>query len=493
METVSITLFYDAAVFAIYLFSLIGKGLCLAYFLQEFLKHKHFSRGFASFLTILIYVSFCLVSRQAMPEEERLLSVLGQVCFSCLAIWLIIRLLYIGVPRLTAFLIVCFTAISQLSLFISYTLLYFGGNITHLWLWFLEKDRFTSLNSFMLTVEVSLNLLLFFQVMVQLFLLFFSLKRISKDFVHKDVIRQTEERFLLFPALTGLLLCMMLRMIIISAEDSLLLYQEYPFLAILVPIIMLFSLFSILSGVKLFQDMLSLQKEKNSRIILEQQIHTLQKQTQEMERLYSGIRGLKHDMKNTLSVVMQLSRKKQMDAALNQELETYLARLKTDMDAFDTDFHTGNRVVDTLLKMKQYEIGCWNTKLTIEAEGLLFPDGLNIESYDLAIILGNALDNAMEACCRLAQNRLEAKLFIRLSSFCKNNLFFLEISNSFDEILNTGSSQEFPLTLKPDKTIHGIGLKNIKATALKYDGEADWMADGSVFCLTVMMKAKPNV
>ena len=182
-----------------------------------------------------------------------------------------------------------------------------------------------------------------------------------------------------------------------------------------------------------------------------------------------------------------------MDAALNQELETYLARLKTDMDAFDTDFHTGNRVVDTLLKMKQYEIGCWNTKLTIEAEGLLFPDGLNIESYDLAIILGNALDNALEACCRLAQNRLEAKLFIRLSSFCKNNLFFLEISNSFDGILNTGSSQEFPLTLKPDKTIHGIGLKNIKATALKYDGEADWMADGSVFCLTVMMKAKPNV
>ena len=70
METVSITLFYDAAVFAIYLFSLIGKGLCLAYFLQEFLKHKHFSRGFASFLTILIYVSFCLASRQGSGNDD---------------------------------------------------------------------------------------------------------------------------------------------------------------------------------------------------------------------------------------------------------------------------------------------------------------------------------------------------------------------------------------------------------------------------------------
>ena len=75
----------------------------------------------------------------------------------------------------------------------------------------------------------------------------------------------------------------------------------------MVPAVLLLSFLSILFGVKLFQDMIYWNREKSSRIILEKQVSSLQEHMGEMERVYSGIRGMRHDMKNTISVIMQLA------------------------------------------------------------------------------------------------------------------------------------------------------------------------------------------
>lgn len=54
-------------------------------------------------------------------------------------------------------------------------------------------------------------------------------------------------------------------------------------------------------------DMICWNREKSGRLILENQIGSLQEHMEEMERIYSGIRGMKHDMKNTLAVIQRLS------------------------------------------------------------------------------------------------------------------------------------------------------------------------------------------
>ena len=51
--------------------------------------------------------------------------------------------------------------------------------------------------------------------------------------------------------------------------------------------------------------------------------------------------------------LLQLTNEASRDSLPGKEVEAYLSRLKENMDAFDTEFHTGNRIVDTLLKMKQ--------------------------------------------------------------------------------------------------------------------------------------------
>ena len=129
----------------------------------------------------------------------------------------------------------------------------------------------------------------------------------------------------------------------------------------------------------------------------------------------------------------------------------------------------------------------------LDAEQLIFPAGLVIQSYDYGVILGNALDNAMEACKNLYDQERKDELFIRLSSFRRGNQFFIEVASSFDGKVLRGKEKEFPQTHKEDKKLHGMGLYHIKSTAEKYYGAVEWSAAGKVFTLTIMMQNERRI
>ena len=279
--------------------------------------------------------------------------------------------------------------------------------------------------------------------------------------------------------------------------------------------------------------MILLGRERNSRITLEQQIDNMQEHMGEMEHLYAGVRSLRHDMKNTLTVLMRLSAATKEEE--KAELTAYLTELNRSFDKLELRFQTGNAVADALLSMKYHEIKrCFSVeggsekqnggasgyyddpdlvlnsaaggrqgsfgqedlkKLDFQTDNLIFPENLAIQSYDIGVILGNALDNAIEACKRLIQRYPQAKPFIRLSSFQRGKYFFLEIANSFDGTLKQNRQSEFPATLKNEKQIHGIGFANMKKTAEKYDGAVDFSVEGNpgmpgfaIFTLSIMMK-----
>ncbi len=243
--------------------------------------------------------------------------------------------------------------------------------------------------------------------------------------------------------------------------------------------------------------MILLSRERNSRIILEQQIDTLQEHIRETERLYEGVRSVKHDMKNTLSVLMRLFAEK--GSVDDPELTAYLAEMNQSFDRLELRFRTGNTVADALLNMKYHEMIRLIPDLNFQADGLLFLEHMPIQSYDIGVILGNALDNAMEGCMRLKEEYPAAKPLIRLSSLQRGRYFFLEIANSFDGKLSLNGGSEFPATRKKDKHLHGIGLENMKKTAEKYGGTVDYSVEGNpdannsrsgyaIFTLSVMMK-----
>ena len=303
------------------------------------------------------------------------------------------------------------------------------------------------------------------------------------------IMQKTELMFILTPSMTGLLLCIFLRMIIVTVEQGIpvLLYDRYPLLVVVIPAVLTLSLLSILYGVKLFQDMVVLNQEKQRRVIMEQQIKGLQNHVNEMERVYSGIRGMRHDIKNQMAVVMQLVEQIKNKEDISTEWNRYLLELNRSIDRLELQFRTGNVVADAILNMKFHEAKSKMENIRIEVDNLIFPKDLKIESYDLAVILCNALDNAIEACEKMS---FDEERFLCASSFQNGKMFFLKFENSFSGKIKIEKGAEFPTTGKKNKELHGIGFYNMKLSVQKYYGALDWEIEGEVFQLTVMMQNK---
>ncbi|MGN0345877.1 MAG: sensor histidine kinase [Suilimivivens sp.] len=414
----------------------------------------------------------------------------GTLALSLCIISFLALCFYKAFHPVTVFLVVSFQAVLDISSYVAAILIGEPGNkLPDVWNWCLRERIITSEKSFALVVWLGTVVVIVLQYLAIALLMYFSLKKIIWDFKEKDyAISRTELLFILTPAAVGMLICMLLRIIIVTVEDNvtIMLYDKYPVLIVVIPAILLLSLLSILYGVKLFQNMIYWNREKSGRIVLEKQISSLQEHMEEMERIYSGIRGMKHDMKNTISVIQRLSAGESAEGS--GELQEYLSGLDQSLEKLEVRFKTGNTVVDTLLNMKYHEAVRNVPDLKMDVDKLLLPQGLEIHSYDIGVILGNAMDNAIEACRKLKAKEPEADAFIRLCSLQKGNLLILKVENSFDGWLVRKRQEEFPITDKADKKSHGIGLANIKSTAEKYQGTMDFKVNDRVFILSVMMK-----
>ena len=464
------------------------QGWFLSYFCGNFAENRlPLSRGWNTVSVMALYLLLRYIGWKWEPGDWKTGMLVHLVW-----IFVITAMLVLGFFKtfsgVTVFLIVAFVAIGECSWMFSYTCMQLEMKLLNLWVWFVDREYFL-LEDFLTAVEVTGILGIALYSMLTGILMYVFLRKVMKSFREKDCeIHKTELMFLLTPGITGLLTCLLLRTIMITVENTTpkLLFDTYPLLAPVVLVIMLLCMMSVCYGVKLFQDMTLLNRERNSRVILEKQIKSMQEHMTETERLYSGIRNIKHDMRNTISIIMRLSAGNEGEE--NGELKTYLEGLNQTLDKLDFHYRTGNAVADALLNMKHYEIQCEMPELNLDAEQLVFPAGLVIQSYDYGVILGNALDNAIEACKSLSVQGLKEKLFIRLSSFQRGNQFFMEVVNSFDGKILLKKDKEFPETHKGDKKLHGMGLYHIKSTVEKYYGAVEWSAADKVFTLTVMMQ-----
>ena len=463
------------------------QGYCLQYFLGSFLESRMKSRWNGLYVAGLYVALRTAAAWCSPPEYENSKSTIRMLALSLCILSALALCFYKALRLITVFLVVSFQVLLDISKYTAAISL----NVMDGWPfdfinWCAGKGMFASEKAFGMAVKAGVVITLLILYACIALLLYFSLRKIVQDFREKDYfISRTELLFILAPSAVGMMICMLLRIIMITLEDGVpkMLYDRYPILNIVIPAILLLSLLSILYGVKLFQDMICWNREKSGRIVLEKQISSLQEHMEEMERIYSGIRGMKHDMKNTLAVIQRLSAEEG-----GGELQEYLSELNRGLEKLEVRFRTGNTVADTLLNMKYHEAVRDMPDLRMDADNLLLPQGIQIHSYDIGVILGNAADNAVEACRKLKAKEPGADAFIRISSLQKGNLLILKVENSFDGRLVLKAKEEFPVTDKADRKSHGIGLANIKSTAEKYQGAVDFKVNGRVFILSVMMK-----
>ena len=295
-----------------------------------------------------------------------------------------------------------------------------------------------------------------------------------------------QEVFLAVPSGAGLCFCVMLRSIMYAWNGTQLhiLMDEYPETRLLVPVVSGLCLLSIILSALILKKLVEGSEKELLLEVYRSRIGDMEEHMKDVERLYDGIRGMRHDMKNCVADLELLLEKRKSTLGSGKyetEMRRYLDGMCLAIDELDMKCSTGNPVTDVVLSRKIRRTEQEN----IPFEGdFIFPEGLGISAFDLSILLNNGLDNAIEA------SQKEKKPYIRLEAYVKENMFFIEIRNAFSGSLKEGGEGTVLQTSKPDPEIHGLGIKNMRNCAEKYYGTLKHTSGRGEFLLTVMLQGK---
>ena len=186
---------------------------------------------------------------------------------------------------------------------------------------------------------------------------------------------------------------------------------------------------------------------------------------------YRQSERLRHDMKNHIIALSALSRNKEWE-----KLDDYLKNMEG--TALDTAGDlTGNKAVDAILYQKQRQAEWENIKWECDVR---MSKECCINEFDLCVLFGNILDNALEACGRMRGDECR---FINIQAKTVKKCFLIEVKNSMDK------AEKFTegCTNKGDSQKHGIGLMNVSDVVDSYNGAVHKEFGKGIFVISILM------
>lgn len=211
------------------------------------------------------------------------------------------------------------------------------------------------------------------------------------------------------------------------------------------------------------REKLRLKEEKDYYLNM---INSFKQQREHQEEM----RKLNHDMKNILLSVMGA-----IDKTDNKKAEEIINEC---LEKISGDYEYGSDTLSMLINSK---------KKAAEKHNILFDyqaviGSIDINETDLCILLGNMLDNAVEACCFVKSER---RIEFKIRSI--ENIIYISCKNTCaDDKLNLE-------TKKPGKLNHGIGIKSMKEIVDKYGGNIRFECDGGLFSCEVILPCRVEV
>jgi len=191
----------------------------------------------------------------------------------------------------------------------------------------------------------------------------------------------------------------------------------------------------------------AIQSERFQRDILSHQY-------EEIREIYLNMRSWRHDYHNHLQVM-----KAHLSVGQVEEMACYLNELEENLDRVDTYVKSGNLMADAILNSKLSMAAQKGIRVNCRA---VLPETLSIEDVDLCVILGNLLDNALEACDKIAREQR----FLRIYMVVKGSQLYVSIQNSAKEELDFDERNY----ISKKRGNHGLGMKRVKALTEKYEG-----------------------
>ncbi|MGX9348547.1 GHKL domain-containing protein [Microbacterium sp. KNMS] len=176
-----------------------------------------------------------------------------------------------------------------------------------------------------------------------------------------------------------------------------------------------------------------------------------------------------HDMKHHLDAL-----RAETDPGLRERM---LDDLEESIRDYGAQVRTGNRVVDVVLTGKRLRANEDGVDVSYVADGRLLDF---MSPLDVTAVLGNALDNAIEATKRIAD---ADERLVRVALFAQDDFVMLRVENTFDGIVKRSDGR---IVSRKREAGHGYGLRNIEAAVERYGGSLSISADERWFSLRAL-------
>lgn len=210
----------------------------------------------------------------------------------------------------------------------------------------------------------------------------------------------------------------------------------------------------------------------------EYQLDLYSRHQKEQEENFQAIRRMRHDLRKDLLYIKELNLHNH-----GTELSHFLdERLDTVDKESKAVIHTNNLAVDALMNDK------YRSALK---SGIVFltdiriPPDLPFEGADLAILLGNLLDNAQEASERCESDRR----FISVNMYFDARNLIIQIENGYDDTTLKNEAGKYK-TRKKDVRNHGIGMDSIERVIEKYHGTIAISEEKHIFRTNIILYGK---
>ncbi len=201
----------------------------------------------------------------------------------------------------------------------------------------------------------------------------------------------------------------------------------------------------------------------------------MEHQYEEIKGVYMDMRGWRHDYHNHMQVM-----KAQLALGNLEEIQEYLNALEKELDHVDTLVKSGNLMTDAILNSKLTLARRQKIRINCNAK---IPERISVEDVDLCVILGNLMDNALEACKQIT----EENRFLRIYMKVNKSQLYLSIQNSAKE--DPDFDEQNYITKKRGN--HGLGMKRVQTAVEKYQGYLNLANEPGIFAAEVTIPLHP--
>lgn len=196
-------------------------------------------------------------------------------------------------------------------------------------------------------------------------------------------------------------------------------------------------------------------------IHMQQQITFQTDKYQQLSAAYRKSRSIVHDTKKHYFSIQSHIKNMEFD-----RLDEYLKSAITDLENTYAKINTGNLVIDAFVS--SYLDIATEEGIRFDTDIHVDPDRIPVKDYDLCVILGNLLDNSLQACHKIIppmKRQIQVRIFID-----DNDTFIIHLGNT----LPPNSDKKNDAT---DSLIHGYGLENVKTITESYHGMCSMIAE----------------